>query len=160
MVRNGSSEEKVANHVLPMCYFLRMTQCEITNASAIPVPWQRFHVSTRRVCFNTLRPKQKFRHFADDIFKCIFLNKNVWISFMLSQIFVPRVWIDNIPASVQIMDCCRLGENRLSEPMMVILLTHICVTRPQWVYRTSTSVQENIMNEYQWIKHKMHKGKP
>ena len=27
----------------------------------------------------------------------------------------------------------RPGDKPLSEPMMVILLTHICVTRPQWV---------------------------
>ena len=30
--------------------------------------------------FNTLRLRQNGCHFADDIFKCIFLNKNVWIS--------------------------------------------------------------------------------
>ena len=29
---------------------------------------------------NTLRPRQNGRHFPDDIFKCIFLNENVWIS--------------------------------------------------------------------------------
>ena len=29
--------------------------------------------------FNTLRLRQNWRHFSDDIFKCIFLNKNVWI---------------------------------------------------------------------------------
>ena len=29
---------------------------------------------------NTLRPKQDDRRFADDIFKCIFLNKNILIS--------------------------------------------------------------------------------
>ena len=29
--------------------------------------------------FNTLRPKQDGRHFADDFFKFIFLNENVWI---------------------------------------------------------------------------------
>ena len=28
---------------------------------------------------NTLRPRQNGRHSADDIFKCIFLNENVWI---------------------------------------------------------------------------------
>ena len=27
----------------------------------------------------------------------------------------------------------RPGDKPLSEPMMVCLLTHICVTRPQWV---------------------------
>ena len=28
---------------------------------------------------NTLRPRQNWRHFADDILKYIFLNENVWI---------------------------------------------------------------------------------
>ena len=28
-------------------------------------------------CFNTLRPRQNERQFADDIFKCIFLSENV-----------------------------------------------------------------------------------
>ena len=30
--------------------------------------------------FNTLTPRQNYRHFADDIFKCIFLNEDVWSS--------------------------------------------------------------------------------
>ena len=38
-----------------------------------------------------------------------------------------------IPALVQIMAWRRPGDKPLSEPMMVSLLTHICVTRPQWV---------------------------
>ena len=29
---------------------------------------------------NTLRPREDGRHFPDDIFKCIFLNENVYIS--------------------------------------------------------------------------------
>ena len=28
--------------------------------------------------------------FADDIFKCIFLNENIWISINISLIFVPK----------------------------------------------------------------------
>ena len=39
----------------------------------------------------------------------------------------------NIPTSVQVMAWRRTGDNTLSEPMMVRLLTHICVARPQWV---------------------------
>ena len=39
--------------------------------------------------------------------------------------------INNIPALVQIMACLRPGDKPLSEPMMVSLLTHICVTWPQ-----------------------------
>ena len=44
-----------------------------------------------------------------------------------------RVQINNNPALVQIMAWRRPGDKPLSEPMMVSLLTHICVTRPQWV---------------------------
>ena len=38
-----------------------------------------------------------------------------------------------IRALVQIEDWCRPGNKPVSEPMMVILLTHICVIWPQWV---------------------------
>ena len=69
--------------------------------------------------FNTLRPKWNGRHFADDIFKCIFLNENVWISFKISMKFVPKGPINNIPALVQIMAWRRTGDKPLSEPMIV-----------------------------------------
>ena len=82
---------------------------------------------------NTLRPRQYGRHFADDIFECIFLNENVVISLKISLKFVPKVWINNIPALVQIMAWRRPGDKPLSERMMLCLLTHICITRPQWV---------------------------
>ena len=39
--------------------------------------------------FNSLRPRQNGRHFADDIFKCIFLHENAWISIKISLKFVP-----------------------------------------------------------------------
>ena len=39
---------------------------------------------------------------------------------------------------VQIMAWRRPGDKPLSEPMMVSLLTHICVARPQWVKGTIT----------------------
>ena len=83
--------------------------------------------------FNTLRPRQNGRHFANDIFKCIFLNKIVSIAIEISLKFVPKGPINNIPALVQIMAWRRSGDKPLSEPMMVSLLTHICVARPQWV---------------------------
>ena len=82
---------------------------------------------------NTLRPGQNGRHFADDILKCIFVNENVWIPIKISLKFVPKGPINNIPALVQIMARRRPGDKPLSEPMMVRLPTHICVTRPQWV---------------------------
>ena len=82
---------------------------------------------------NTLRLRQNGRHFPDNIFKCIFMNENVWISMKISLKFVPKSPINNIPALVQIMAWRRSGIKPLSEPMMVSLLTHICVTQPQWV---------------------------
>ena len=94
---------------------------------------------------NTLRLRQNGRLFADDTFKHIFLNENIRISLK----FVLKGPINNIPALVQIMAWYRSGGRPLSEPMMVILLTHICVTRPQWVksatetYSVSAHVQDN-----------------
>ena len=67
--------------------------------------------------FNTLRPRQNCRHFPNNIFKCIFMNENVWISLNISLKFVPKVWINNIP---------------LSKPVMVILLMLTWPPR-QWV---------------------------
>ena len=83
--------------------------------------------------FNTLRPRQNGRHFPDDIFIYIFLNENVWISIKISLKFVPKGPINKIPALVQIMAWRRPGDKPLSEPVVVSSLTHICVTRPQWV---------------------------
>ena len=82
---------------------------------------------------NTLRPRQNGRHFPGDIFKWIFFNENVWISINISLKFVPRGPINNIPTLVQVMAWRRSGDKPLSEPMIVRLPTHICVTRPQWV---------------------------
>ena len=53
--------------------------------------------------FNTLRPRRNGRHFADDIFKCIFLNENVWIPIKISLKFVPKDQINKILALVQII---------------------------------------------------------
>ena len=64
---------------------------------------------------NTLRPRQNGRHFADDTFKCMFLNENVRIAINISLKFVPKGSINNIPSFVQIMACRRPGD------------AHICV---------------------------------
>ena len=84
-------------------------------------------------CIKHIEAETNGRHFADDIFKCIFLNENAWISLEISLKYVPKVQINNIAALVQIMAWRRPGNKPLSEPMVVSLLTHICVTRPQWV---------------------------
>ena len=79
------------------------------------------------------RPRQNGRCSADDLFKSIFLNENVWISIKISLKLVTKGSFDNIPALVQIMAWCWSGDKPLSQPMLVSLPTHICVTRSQWV---------------------------
>ena len=81
---------------------------------------------------NSSRPKRNRRHFTDDIFKCIFMNEKFCILLRISMKFVPKGSINNIPALVKIMAWRRPGDKPLSEPIVINLLTHICVTRPQW----------------------------
>ena len=64
-------------------------------------PWQRIltlleQAMGRRAgrCINTLRPRQHGCHFPDDIFRCVFLNENVWIAIDISLSFVPKGPID------------------------------------------------------------------
>ena len=109
----------------------RRTKSQNLNVSRLGLQLSLHNILKPSV--NTLRPRQNGRHFADDIIKCIFLNENVWISIRISLKFVHRGPINNIPSLVQIMAWRRPGDKPLSEPMMVNLLTHICVTRPQWV---------------------------
>ena len=94
----------------------------------------RIHWGLNKMFF-TLRPRQNGRLFADNIFTCIFLNEKVWIWINISLKFVPKGQINNIPVFVQIMAWRRPGDKPLSELMMFSLLTHKCVTRPQWVKR-------------------------
>ena len=95
--------------------------------------WKMAAILSRPQCVYTLRPRQNGRHFPDDIFEWIFWNENVWISINISLKFVPRGPVNNIPTLLQVMAWRRPGDKPLSEPMMVRLTTHICVTRPQWV---------------------------
>ena len=97
---------------------------------------------------NTLRLRQNGRHFADDIFKWIFLNENIWISIKISLKFVSKGPFNNNPALVQIMAWCRPGDKPLSEPMMVSLTMHICVTRPQWVNKKANILQMTFSNSF------------
>ena len=107
---SADAQKKYVGFILASMYQLCISRC--------------LHCKVIDLLFNTLRPRQNARHLPDDIFKCTFLNENVWISLKILLEFVPKVPINNIPALVLI-----------SEPMVVSLPTHICVTRPQWVNR-------------------------
>ena len=58
---------------------------------------------TKVALVNTLRLRQNGRHFPDDIFKCIFLNENVYILIKISLKFVPKGPIKNNPPSERMM---------------------------------------------------------
>ena len=86
-----------------------------------------------------------------------FFNENVRISLKISLKFVSKGPINNILALVQIMGWRRPGNKPLSQPIMVRLQTHICITQPQltdmyiyictgWI-RKSLNVSE-LENEY------------
>ena len=113
----------------------------VVHSWDLSVMFSYFQFTAVNLLLNSLRPRPNRRHFADDIFRCIFENENEWISSRISLKFVPKVRINNIPALVQIMAWRRQGDKPLSEPMMVSLLTHICVTRPQWVKASKTVCQ-------------------
>ena len=59
-----------------------------------PCWWYELTMSLR-IPFNTLRSEQNSRHLADDIFKCVFVNENFWISNQMSLIYVPHGIIHN-----------------------------------------------------------------
>ena len=63
--------------------------------------------------------------FANDIFKCIFLNKNVWVLIKISKNLDPKGSFDNIPWLVYIMAWRVPGDKPLPDPMMVSLLTYM-----------------------------------
>ena len=57
---------------------------------------------TRRQCL-TLRPGQFGRLIVDDIFQCVFLNENNWLSIKISLKFVPNGAIDSKSALIHVM---------------------------------------------------------
>ena len=73
--------------------------------------------------------------------------KSVWISLEISLKFVPRVRINIITILVQIMGWRRPGDRALSGPMVVSLLTYMCVTRPQWVNGKVICVFYNLIKD-------------
>ena len=88
-------------------------------------------------CLKTMRPRQDCRHFQDAIFKSFFVKENIWISIQILLKCVPGVkltifqhWFRKWLGAEQV---ARHYFNRC----LYALLSHICVTRPQWVFKKS-----------------------
>ena len=105
--------------------------------------------------FNTLTLRKNDYHSTDNSFKCI-----AWISINVSLKFVLKGPINNISVFVQIMAWRGPGDKpSLSEPMMVGLPTHICVTRPKKIrfykYITETKMSSFWRNFHHWLHWKL-----
>ena len=91
---------------------------------------------------STLRQRQNGRHFADVLFKCVFLKENMCVVIEISLKFIPEGPIDNKSALVQVMAWHLLGAKALSEP----ILTHIYdISRQQKVNVTHTLKSREIL---------------
>ena len=97
---------------------------------------RNFYVIYCMLYLNLLRRRRNGLQFADEIFKCIFLNENVWLSISISLKFVPHDPINNILALVQIMAWRRLGDKPLFESIVDRL-----PTRSQWVNPSESSTE-------------------
>ena len=80
----------------------------------------QFYISVDliRISLNSSSTGQNGRHFAGDIFKCIFVNEKSYILIKISLKSVPNGPIDDNPALIQIMAWRRIGDKPLPEPML------------------------------------------
>ena len=78
-----------------------------------------FHVQELyAMLLNSPHTGQNGRNFADDIFKCIFLNENFCILIRISLKFISKGPIENKWALVKTMSWCRTGDKPLSGPIL------------------------------------------
>ena len=82
--------------------------------------WSCMYTKTIHDVFavNSSPPGQNDHHFADEIFRCIFVNENIYILTKISLKFVPEGTINNNLALVYIVAWRRIGDKPLSEPML------------------------------------------
>ena len=133
---------QATSHYLSQCWPRSQSSYGVTRPQWVNSGFNKMATNCRhfQTLYNTLRPGQNGSHFADAIFKCIFMNENGWIPIKISLKFVPKGPINNITALVQIMAWRQPGDKPLSEPIMVRLPTHICVTWPQWVNNVKVEI--------------------
>ena len=68
--------------------------------------------------FNSSPPERNGRHFADDIFRCIFVNEKFCLLIQIPLKFVPKGQIDYKSVLVRVMAWRRTGDRPLPEPML------------------------------------------
>ena len=96
-------------------HFTRQLPADITEAVELILNEQQ---DLPKIHVNSSPPCQNGRYFAENIFKCIFMNEKFCISIQISLKFIPRGPSDNNSALVQVMAWRRTGDKLLSEPML------------------------------------------
>ena len=118
---------------------------------------------TRSWCVNTVRPTQNGRHFPDDIFKCIFLNENVyWFRLKYHWSLFPRVQLSAGQATSHYLNqwwlvywriYVSLGLNELTAVITAVAVVFTCERNIARIFflkidRYFVSVMSNHANEF------------
>ena len=91
--------------------------------------------------------EQNGSHFADNIFKCRFLNEKFCILIQISLKFVPNGSIDNMSVWFQIMAWCRTGDKPFSEPMLSQFIdAYMCDIARRWVNSPASGDTIKLVN--------------
>ena len=120
------NELKKNNFVCGRCNFIQNAHnmdCSMYHLSLSLICYMQYclvldQVITRLIYINSSSPNQNGSHFADDIFKCIFMNENVRILNKIWLKFVLKGWINNNRALVQIMAWRGSDDKPLSETIL------------------------------------------
>ena len=97
-------------------FYLSMNSISLVEHILLKIYPTRSRITYR---INTLRSRPNGRHFADDIFKRIFLNEKVQVFIQTSLKFVPKGPMNYKSTLVQIIARRGSGDKPLSEPMVV-----------------------------------------
>ena len=100
-----------------------------------------WHVGTKHWSHELISPGQNGHHFADDIFRCIFMNEKFCILIKISLELVPMGPNDKNPALVQTRAWLRIAISHHLKKCSLDSRTHICCTRGRWVNTCVTAVQ-------------------
>ena len=99
------------------------------------------HLSMVGISLTHWGPRQNGRQFSDDVFKHIFLNEDYCILIEISFKFVSHGPFNTILSLVQIMAWHRSGNKHYLNHWWLNLMTHICITQPQWGKNDSVLTQ-------------------
>ena len=112
----------------------RWSSCSLNSVQGKPSRWTQWRTLAVALQLAHLPPGENGRHFADDIFNCIFMNEKFWILIRISLKFVPKGQIDNTTTLVQVMAWRQTGDKPLPESMQIKLIdAYMRHIRERWV---------------------------